>query len=244
METINSPLGDGGKNIIITGASRGLGYAIAEIFAENGNDLLLTSLNETRLKQAVEELQTKYQRISVKAKPFDLGKKEQAMAFGEWCLKNGSPDVLVNNAGSFTGSSVYNEEDGALEEMIETNLYSAYHLTREIVPAMIERRSGHIFNMSSIAGLKAYPNGGSYSISKFAMRGFSINLRDELKPYNIKVTTVFPGAAYTDSWAASGLERKRFMEASDIAKMVYAASQLSPQACVEEIILRPQLGDI
>ena len=60
------------------------------------------------------------------------------------------------------------------------------------------------------------------------MRGFSINLRDELKPYNIKVTTVFPGAAYTDSWAASGLERKRFMEASDIAKMVYTASQLSP----------------
>jgi short-subunit dehydrogenase len=66
----------------------------------------------------------------------------------------------------------------------------------------------------------------------------------ELKPYNIKVTTVFPGAAYTDSWAASGMERKRFMEASDIAKMVYAASQLSPSACVEEIILRPQLGDI
>ncbi len=233
-----------GKNIIITGASRGLGYALAEIFAENGNDLLLTSLNESRLKQAVEQLQTKYQGISVKAKPFDLGKKEQAMAFGEWCLKNGSPDVLVNNAGSFAGSSVHSEEDGALEEMIETNLYSAYHLTRKIVPAMIQKKSGHIFNMSSIAGLKAYPNGGSYSISKFAMRGFSINLRDELKPYNIKVTTVFPGAAYTDSWAASGLERKRFMEATDIAKMVYAASQLSPQACVEEIILRPQLGDI
>ncbi len=166
------------------------------------------------------------------------------MAFGEWCLKNGSPDVLVNNAGSFAGSNVHNEEDGALEEMIETNVYSAYHLTRAIVPAMIEKKSGHIFNMSSIAGLKAYPNGGSYSISKFAMRGFSINLRDELKPYNIKVTTVFPGAAYTDSWSSSGIERKRFMEASDIAKMVYAASQLSPTACVEEIILRPQLGDI
>ena len=243
METSNSPL-DGGRNIIITGASRGLGYAIAEIFAENGNNLFLTSLNEGRLNQGVEELQTKYKGIMVKAKPFDLGKKEQARAFGEWCLKNGSPDVLVNNAGSFAGSNVHNEEDGALEEMIETNLYSAYHLTRVIVPAMIEKKSGHIFNMSSIAGLKAYPNGGSYSISKFAMRGFSINLRDELKPYNVKVTTVFPGAAYTDSWATSGLDRKRFMEASDVAKMVYAASQLSSQACVEEIILRPQLGDI
>jgi len=244
MENNNSPLGIGGKNIIITGASRGFGYAIAQIFAENGNDLLLTSMNEDRLFQAVGELQTKYQGIMIRAKAFDLRKKEQAQAFGEWCLNNGSPDVLVNNAGSFAGSNVHDEEDGALEEMIETNLYSAYHLTRVIVPAMIKNKSGHIFNMSSIAGLKAYPHGGSYSISKFALRGFSINLRDELKPYNIKVTTVFPGAAYTDSWAASGLERQRFMEAADIAKMVYAASQLSPQACVEEITLRPQLGDI
>ena len=244
MENNNSPLGIGAKNIIITGASRGFGYAIAQIFAENGNDLLLTSMNEDRLFQAVGELQTKYQGVVIKAKAFDLRKKEQAQAFGEWCLNNGSPDVLVNNAGSFAGSNVHDEEDGALEEMIETNLYSAYHLTRVIVPAMIKNKSGHIFNMSSIAGLKAYPHGGSYSISKFALRGFSINLRDELKPYNIKVTTVFPGAAYTDSWAASGLERQRFMEAADIAKMVYAASQLSPQACVEEITLRPQLGDI
>jgi short-subunit dehydrogenase len=231
-------------NIIITGASRGLGNAFAKIFAENRNDLFLTSMNENRLFKAVDELAKKFPGITIKAKPFDLSKKEQALAFGQWCLKNCSPDILINNAGSFAGSDVHNEEDGALEEMIETNLYSAYHLTRAIVPTMIEKKSGHIFNISSIAGLKAYPGGGSYSISKFALRGFSINLREELKPYNIKVTIVFPGAAYTDSWAATGIERKRFMEADDIAKMVYAASQLSLQACVEDIILRPQLGDI
>src|SRR5438552_6869138 len=231
-------------NIIVTGASRGLGNAIAEIFAENGHDLYLTSMNEARLKKAVEELSKKYPAINIKAKPFDLSKKEQTKAFGEWCLKNCSPDILVNNAGSFTGTNVYNEEEGALEEMIETNLYSAYHLTRAIVSTMIEKKRGHIFNMSSIAGLKAYHDGGSYSISKFALRGFSVNLRQEWKPYNIKVTTVFPGAAYTDSWAASGIKKERFMDARDIAKMVYAASQLSPQACVEDIILRPQLGDI
>src|SRR6266496_1480152 len=238
------PEGDGGRNIIITGASRGLGKAIAEIFAENGYDLYLTSMNEARLKKAVEELSKKNPAITVKAKPFDLSKKEKTKSFGEWCLKNCSPDILVNNAGSFTGANVYNEQEGALEEMIETNVYSAYHLTRVIVRAMIEKKTGHIFNMSSIAGLKAYPGGGSYSISKFALHGFSINLREELKPFNIKVTTVFPGATYTDSWAASGIDKKRFMESGDIAKMIYAASQLSEQACVEEIILRPQLGDI
>src|SRR4030095_12596427 len=120
-------------NIIITGASRGLGKAIAEIFAENGYNLFLTSLNESPLKITSEELGGRYPDIKVIAKPFDLSKKEQAQTFGEWCLKNGSPDILVNNAGSFTGANVYNEEDGALETMIETNLYSAYHLTRTIV---------------------------------------------------------------------------------------------------------------
>ena len=243
MEINNPSLGDRG-NIIITGASRGLGKAIAEIFAANGHNLYLTSVTETRLYKTLEEFLAKYPSVTIKAKPFDLGKKSQAQEFGKWCLENCSPDILINNAGSFTGANVHDEEEGALEEMIETNLYSAYHLTRVIVPEMIKKKSGHIFNMSSIAGLKAYPGGGSYSISKYALHGFSVNLREELKPHNIKVTTLFPGAAYTDSWAATGIDKKRFMEAADIAKMIYAASQLSPQACVEDIILRPQLGDI
>jgi short-subunit dehydrogenase len=231
-------------NVIITGASRGLGKAIAEIFAENRHHLFLTSKNQNRLEQAAGDLQKKFSSITIKAKPFDLSKKDEAQEFGKWCIQNGSPDILVNNAGSFTGTNVHDEQEGALEEMIETNLYSAYHLTRVIVPEMKRKKSGHIFNISSIAGLKAYPGGGSYSISKFALHGFSINLRDELKQFNIKVTTVFPGAAYTDSWAATGIDRKRFMEAEDIAKMVYAATQLSGKACVEDIILRPQFGDI
>jgi short-subunit dehydrogenase len=231
-------------NVVITGASRGIGKAIAEIFAANGHNLYLCSLSEVRLYGTMDELTTTYPGITIKAKPFDLRKKIQAQAFGDWCLQNASTvDALVNNAGSFTGGNVYNEEDGSLEEMIETNLYSAYHLTRILLPAMMKRKSGHIFNMCSIAGLKAYPNGGSYSISKFALHGFSINLREELKPYNIKVTTVFPGAAYTDSWAGH-VKRERVMETADIAKMIYSTSQLSPQACVEDIILRPQLGDL
>jgi short-subunit dehydrogenase len=232
-------------NVIITGASRGLGKAIAEIFAVNGYNLYLTSLNEIKLYKAVEELMTRFPSVTIKAKPFDLSKKQAAKDFGKWILDSGiTIDILVNNAGSFAGANVHDEEEGALEEMIETNLYSAYHLTRVLVPKMMQQKSGHIFNMSSIAGLKAYPGGGSYSISKFALHGFSINLREELKSHNIKVTTVFPGAAYTDSWAATGIRKERFMEAGDIAKMIWAASQLSPQACVEDIILRPQLGDI
>ena len=140
--------------------------------------------------------------------------------------------------------SVYNEEEGLLQKMIDTNLYSAYHLTRKLLPAMIERRQGHIFNMCSVASLQAYHNGGSYSISKFALMGFSKNLREELKQYNIKVTAVYPGAVMTESWSGFDNTTQRIMEADDIAAMILAATKLSPQAVVEDIIIRPQLGDL
>jgi short-subunit dehydrogenase len=231
--------------VVITGASRGLGKAIAHLFAQNGHDLILTSRNEVALYKAVQEIMTRYSNIVVKAKPFDLSIKEEAQAFGKWVLgHNVRIDVLVNNAGLFDPGSVYNEPDGTLEHMMAVNLYSAYHVTRSVINHMMEQKSGHIFNMCSIASLKAYPNGGAYSISKYALAGFSTNLREEMKPHGIKVTAVYPGAAYTDSWEGSGVDPKRIMQANDIAQMIYSASQLSPQACVEEIILRPQLGDL
>ena len=231
-------------NIIITGASKGLGKAIAEKYAEVGHTLFVCSRNEVDLYKMMEELLTKFPQCTIKARPVDMSNKQEVVSFGNWCLSFGIPDIVVNNAGQFLPGSVYNEEEGFLEKMMEINLYSAYHLTRWFLPKMMEAKRGHIFNMCSIASLKAYANGGAYSISKFALAGFSKNLREEMKPYNIKVTAVYPGAAYTDSWSGSGVDPKRIMEAEDVAAMVYAASQLSPQACVEDIILRPQLGDL
>lgn len=232
-------------NVVITGASKGFGKSIAEIFAANGHNIYMCSRTESTLYKTLEELMNRFPDVTIRAKPFDISKKEDAQAFGKWVLGlNISIDVLVNNAGSFEPGSVYNEPDNTLENMMAVNLYSAYHLTRTLLPKMMEQKSGHIFNMCSIASLKAYPNGGAYSISKFALAGFSKNLREEMKSYGIKVSAVYPGAAYTDSWAGSGVDPKRIMESADIAKMVYAASLLSPQACVEDIVIRPQLGDL
>jgi len=230
--------------VLITGASRGIGKAVAEIFAANGHALLLSSRNEVALYKAMEGLLTKFPSVSVKAKAFDLSTKEQAKALGAWCLGFGVPDILINNAGLFEPGSVYNEPEGQLESQLAININSAYHLTRVLLPKMMERKSGHIFNMCSIASLDAYEKGGAYSISKFAMYGFSKNLREEMKPHGIKVTAVHPGAVHTDSWGDYDNSSKRIMEAEDIAKMVYAASQLSAAACVEEIVIRPQLGDL
>lgn len=232
------------STVLITGASRGIGKAIAEIFALNGHDIFLSSRSEVALYKSMEELQTKYPAVSIKAKAFDLSDKQQAKDLGSWCLKYVVPDILVNNAGLFEPGSVHNEPEGTLESQLAINVSSAYHLTRTLLPEMMKRKSGHIFNMCSIASLDAYNNGGAYSISKFAIHGFSKNLREEMKPHNIKVTSVFPGAVLTDSWEGFDNSSKRIMEAEDIAKMVFACTQLSSAACVEEIVIRPQLGDL
>jgi len=231
-------------NVVVTGASKGIGKAVAEIFAANGVNLFICSRGEVALYKTMEELQTRFPDCQVKARPADLSKKEEAIAFGNWCLSFGIPDILVNNAGLFEPGSVHNEPEGLLESQLAVNLFSAYHLTRCLLPAMIVRKQGHIFNMCSIASLHAYANGGAYSISKFALYGFSKNLREELKPHGIKVTSVHPGAVLSDSWGDFDNSSKRIMEASDIANMIRAASSLSVQACVEDIVIRPQLGDL
>ncbi|MEP6466494.1 MAG: SDR family oxidoreductase, partial [Parafilimonas sp.] len=223
-------------NVIISGASKGLGKAIAEKFAVTGNHLFICARNKDALYATKEELEKKYAGCKIKIMPIDISIKENAIAFGNYCLEDGTPHILINNTGSFLPGSIHNEKDGTLEKMLATNLKSAYHLTRTVLPKMMEEKRGHIFNMCSVASLTAYKNGGSYSISKFALLGFTKNLREELKSYNIKVTAVIPGAVYTDSWSGSDIKPDRIMRVDDIANMVYAASLLSPQACVEEIL--------
>lgn len=231
-------------NIIITGASRGLGKAIASIFAAEGHTLLLNSMNEKNLAAAAEELSIEHNNHSIFYYAANLSDKKANNDFAEWCLSKCNPDILINNAGRFKPGSAYSEPPETLQQMLDDNLFSAYYLTQQIVPFMIKNRSGHIFNMCSIASLHAYKNGGTYSISKFALSGFSKNLREELKEFNIKVTGIYPGATYTDSWAGSGVSPERIMESTDIAKMIYTASALSAAACIEDIILRPTAGDV
>lgn len=231
-------------NVIITGASKGIGKAIAKQFADTGHTLLLCSRNAKELYDTAAMLQTNFPQSTVKGLPVDMAVKEEAIKFGVWSMEYGVPDIVINNAGQFLPGSIHNEEEGILEKMIEINLYGAYHLTRTVLPLMIEAKSGHIFNICSIASLHAYANGGSYGISKFALLGFSKNLREELKPKGIKVTAVCPGATMSSSWDGFEIDPNRIMESEDIAKMIYAASQLSPMAVVEDIIMRPQFGDL
>ena len=233
------------KTIVITGASKGIGYAIAKKFVENNFNIALCSRGENSLESAVKTLFEINSDVVIYSEVCDVSKKEELELFSKNVLtKFNTIDVLINNAGVFFPGEVHNEEEGVLEQMIETNLYSAYRMSRAIIPNMKKNKGGYIFNIASIAGLQAYPNGGSYGISKFAMIGMGKALRQELINFNIKVCNVMPGAVFTASWEGVDLPKERFIDADDIASLVFNAYSLSDSTVVEDIIVRPQLGDI
>ncbi len=230
--------------LVITGATKGIGRAIVEKFAAEGFDILINARTKTDLVQFKTELDVKYPNQEFLIYDADLSEKSKVIALADFTKSKWEQfDVLVNNAGVFLPGAISEEAEGTLEKMINTNLYSAYYLTRGLLPLM-QNPGSHIFNMCSIASQIAYPNGGSYSISKFALLGFSKVLREEMKEKSIKVTSILPGATWSASWAGVELPESRLMQASDIANSVWSAWTMSPSAVVEEIVIRPQLGDL
>lgn len=232
------------KLAVVSGASKGIGRAVVEKFAAEGFEVAVCSRSMTNLEALKNEFESIY---STKIHVFaaDVSIKEEIQNFGKFVLDLKLPvHVLVNNAGLFLPGKILEEAEDTLEKLINTNVLSAYYLSRMIVPEMQALDSSHVFNICSIASLMAYPQSGSYSISKFALLGFSKSLRQELLETNVKVTSIMPGATLTDSWAGVDLPAERFMEAKDVADIIWASYNLSKSAVVEEIVLRPLKGDI
>jgi NADP-dependent 3-hydroxy acid dehydrogenase YdfG len=233
------------RKAVVTGGTKGIGRAIAEALATEGYDIAVCSRTQEDLNVMQTDFNEHFTDIKILTKVVDVRKKKEVYTFAQ-LIENewGRVDVLVNNAGIFLPGQIQNEAVGVLEQLIETNLYSAYYLTRALLPLMIAQKKGHIFNMCSVASVKAYPNGGSYGISKFALLGFSHNLREELKTQGIKVTSILPGATWSDSWSGFKAPEERLMQARDIGEAVVSALRMSASAVVEEILIRPQLGDL
>ena len=230
-------------NCVVTGGTEGIGKSIIYCFAEQGFNIITCSRNQAKLDLLKSDVEKKFA-VQVSVLAVDVSIKEEAMKFGEFVNDLGIPEVLINNAGIFIPGMIDEEPDGALEAMINTNLYSAYHLTRAVLPQMKAVKKGYIFNMCSIASLTAYANGGSYSISKFALYGMTKVLREELKKDNIKVTAVLPGATFTSSWVGVDLPEERFIKPEDVADLIWATYSLSDRTVVEDLLIRPQLGDL
>ena len=231
-------------NAVVTGASKGIGFSVAKRLAEAGFSLFIVGRDNARLLEAKSQLllagAPEVHTFSGDLSQSDVAKRCTAKIFETWS----SLTVLVNNAGVFLPGTMMEEEEGQFETLMTTNMNSAYHVTKGLWPLLKLSNRAHVFNMCSIASITAYAAGGSYSVSKFAMLGFSKSLRLEGMSHDIRVTAILPGATLTDSWAGVDLPSTRFMKPSDVANTVYSAFLMNETTVMEEVLLRPILGDI
>ncbi|HEY0272429.1 MAG TPA: SDR family oxidoreductase [Chitinophaga sp.] len=232
-------------NAVVTGASKGIGRAVAIRLAGEGCNVAICARHEAALQAAAADVRAANAAVQVLALPADMADKQAVLQFGRAVQDAfGTVDLLVNNAGIFIPGALQHEADGHLEQLMATNVYSAYHLTRCLLPGMIAQRRGHIFNLCSSASHHAYPNGGAYGITKFDLLGFSKNLREELKTANVKVTAISPGPTLTASWEGFNAPAGRMMEPEDIASVLWTAFTLAPQTVIEDILMQPMLGPV
>jgi NAD(P)-dependent dehydrogenase (short-subunit alcohol dehydrogenase family) len=231
--------------ILITGASQGIGAAIAQVFATElpGVRLALVARNEKNLRATARECLKLG--AEVELFPCDVTREKAVAAMARTVARHFGPvDVLVNNAGAFTMAPFVRTSPAAFDDMIATNLRSAFLVTQAFLPAMLKRRRGDVFFLSSIAGLGAYPQAAAYCAAKFGVTGLAKVLRAETKDHGVRVCCVHPGATWSPSWSKSGVKPQRIMPAEDIARAILDVYRLGRRTVVEEIVLRPQLGDV
>lgn len=232
-------------NIVVSGASKGIGRSIVKHFFDRGFDVAFCARNNKDLIQFKNELEALDRDQKVLAISCDVSLKDDVIDFAQQvAFEFEVIDVLVNNAGVFKPGDISTEEDGVFETVMNTNVASAYHLTRHILPSMTESEHAHVFNICSTASIMAYPNGGTYCISKFALLGMSKVLREQLKPQGIAVSALLPGPTHTASWSGVDLPPERFIHPDQVAQTLWDCYQLSPQTVIEELIIRPMGGDL
>jgi 3-oxoacyl-[acyl-carrier protein] reductase len=227
-----------GKIALITGASRGIGLAIAELFASEGADLILFSRNTEALQTVKERLSTSYS-TDVKIFSVDVRKKEEmAKAFEELYAQKIFFDILVNNAGIMTDATLQMVKGDAIQAIYETNVYGTINCSQFSLKSFLRKRGGSIINLSSIIGTNGNSGQTIYGSSKAAVIGFTKSLAKELAPLNIRVNALAPGFIDTDMTKGmdpkfyeknlASIGMKRLGKPGDVAKAaLFLASDLS-----------------
>jgi 3-hydroxy acid dehydrogenase/malonic semialdehyde reductase len=237
------------KIAMITGATAGFGLATAKKFAENGYDLIITGRRKERLAKLEKELASL--KVKVLTLNFDVRKRNEVES-----VINNLPqewkeiDILINNAGLASGMShIDNGDTDDWDRMIDTNVKGLLYVTRAVVPVMVARGSGHIINISSIAGTDIYENGNVYCASKSAVNTLSRAMRIDLVKHNIKVTNIAPGMAETEfsivrfkgdeERAKAVYKGMDAMTAADIAEVIFYCASLPPHLCINNLEISP-----
>jgi len=231
--------------VLITGASQGIGAGIAKVFAKEipGVRLALVARNERNLAKTAKACA----KLRATAECFFCDVSDEAAVAGMSAAvikRFKQVDVLINNAGKFEPMDFLTMNVADLDRLMNANLRSLFLVSRAFAPGMVKNKAGHIFNMSSVAGQQAYPGGAGYCAAKFAVTGLSQVMREELKTKGVRVTTVYPGATVSPSWDGSGMDTTKMMPTKDVARAFYDIYRLSKHTVVEDIVLRPQGGDL
>ena len=238
------------KIALITGATSGIGRAVADIFAENKYNLIVTGRRSERLQELKATLERQHG-IGVLALCFDVRDNDEVVRNIESLpVEWRNIDVLVNNAGLAVGLN--HIQDGVLddwERMIDTNIKGLLYVTRAVSPLMVARNSGHIVNICSIAGKEVYENGNVYCATKHAVDALSKAMRIDMLGHNIKVTNVCPGAVETefsivrfkgDTQRAAGTYKGiEPLTGRDIAECIYFAVSLPEHVCINDMMIMP-----
>ncbi|MEI6020036.1 MAG: SDR family NAD(P)-dependent oxidoreductase [Bacteroidota bacterium] len=215
--------------VLITGATSGIGKSCAEVFAKNGNDLIITGRREERLRDLKKSLEEQY-KVNVHTLCFDVREFNQVEnAFATLNADSKKIDLLINNAGLAAGlSSIQEGNLSHWERMIDTNIKGLLYVTKIVSNLMIENKKGHIINIGSIAGKEVYANGNVYCATKHAVDALNKGMRIDLLPHGIKVSAINPGMVETE------FSIVRFDGDVDRAKKVYMGMQpLSPDDIAE-----------
>lgn len=231
--------------VLITGASQGIGAEIAKAFAREvaGARLALVARNRGNLTAVAKVCAAWGAEVAVFS--CDVSREAAVTKTAKAVAKRfGAVDVLINNAGAFEAAPFAKTNVAMFDRMVAVNLRSAFLVTQAFLPAMLKRGRGDVFFMSSIAGLGAYPNSVAYCAAKFGVTGLAKVLRAETKGTGIRVCCVHPGATWSPSWSGSGVKPERIMPAEDIAHAFLDIWRLGRRTVVEEIVLRPERGDL
>ncbi len=231
--------------VVITGASQGIGAAIARAFSAEIRGVRLALVARSSGKLAGVARACAGLGAVPAVFPCDVS-DEAAVAQMEAAVRRrfGVADVLINNAGKYAGSPFLSTSVAEFDRMLSANLRSQFLVSRAFAPAMVRRRRGDIFNMGSIAGITALPGAPAYVAAKFGVAGLSKAMRAEFRDKGVRVCCVHPGATASPSWRGSGVPEGRMMPARDVALAFVALYRMTRRTVVEEIILRPQLGDL
>jgi len=228
-----------GQVAVITGAGRGIGAAIAAKLAALGAIAVLCG----RTRGPLESTAAAISKAGGQAKilPFDvtdLRSVEAAAAHVEQTLHR--IDILVNNAGvGGFGGPLHQLAPESWDQVLNTNLRGVYYAIRAFAPMMIRTRSGHIINISSLAGKNALPNGAAYAASKWGLNGLSYSVAEELRTHNIRVSVVCPGSVDTELSPHAGKDKAKMLQPADVAHVVAMLVTQAPQSFVSEVLLRP-----